>query len=57
MKRDFLLRSGVINKLSRFWVMVFPYQGKDLRPALGILECVLYGLVDLLAPSSSGQGI
>lgn len=52
-----LLTSEVINKLSTFVHKVSPYQGEDLGSAPGILEGVLYGLVDLLAPSSSDQGV
>jgi len=47
----------VINKLSTFCALVSPYQGEDLGPALGILERVLYRLVDLVAAPSIPEGV
>lgn len=37
--------------------MVSPHQGEDLGPALGILERVLYRLVDLFAAPAMRQAI
>lgn len=37
--------------------MVFPHQGEDLGSALGILEGVLYRLVDLFAALAMDQAV